>query len=482
MKRELLRMQQVYAGSYQPGGLNDFQFHIAEGEMVVLLGLSGAGKTVLYDYFKGSIPLKAGKVIFDGQECPVGARFPFVSKVLCVGQNSTLIPGLSVAENIFVINGKRKGWNLVWMPSILYRAKILLGQYAPDLKPHTLVQDLTPVQMRVVELLRAIENEVKMVLIDNAFQGIGQSDRQRLQELLNILKRKHTAILYETHEVNMRSYMPDKLVVLRRGKVVRTLYEEDFDTHFCRQLLMGNDNAPVFEKKSVFQETVLLRMEEKKRGDLLRGLVFEAKKGEIVGFYDMDNRRNVELMQILLGEKEAEDMEITFGGKDYRPQGREDIIRKRIGYLFRGPQDYDLVDSMNFMDNLTLPILTGKQVRRPFQNRKIARVIGKEYCEKLGINPEYMTGKVRDFDPYVRSRIFLERWVLFRPKMMLCVEPWADSDLYLRDLIYRAFMEMAQNGTTILIASQNMNELRSICDSIYVLNETESEIQKYTIF
>lgn len=480
MKKEILRMQEVCVGRYELGGLDHFRFRMKEGELVGLYGYSGAGKTVLYDYFVGDIPLKSGKVVFDGKICPVGMRFPYVQQVLCLGRSSTLIPGLSVAENIFVINGKRKGWNLVWKPNIYYRARILLSQYAPQLSPHTLARELTMGQMRLVELLRAIENEVKLVVIDDSFQGLGQSDMQVLVDILQVLKKRKVAILYETLEIKLNNGIMDKIVLLRKGKHIRTFYEEDFDETFCRKLLLGNETLPVFKKKPVYTTKERFRMDVTRIGKRWERTTLTVREGEIVGLYDMDNRNNIELLQMVLGEKHLPEVELFLEGKRYIPENTQQALDHRIGFLPRNMHEAPLVDTMDFRDNLSLPVLS-RQSWRIMQNRKISRLMGSEYGQLLGISPEHMQEPVKNFDFYIRSNIYLARWVLFRPKLLVCMEPWADTDLILKDIMFRAFSEMTKRGTAILIASRNMNELRSICDSIYILNEEEEAIRKYSV-
>ena len=248
MKKEILRMRQVYIGQVGIRGLNNFYFHMNEGELVCLLGYNGAGKSSLHDYFIGHLPLEFGKVEFDGQICPEGMRFPFVSKVVCLGKHSTLIPGLSVAENIFIINNKRKPWNLVNMSNVMYRAKILLSQYAPELSPHTLVRNLSQADMRIVELLRAIEKEAKLVVMDDVLQGFGQSDLRRIRQVLRALKDKNISVLCASHSVMVQSFSPDRVFVMRKGEIVRSCYEQDYNEQVIRQLLMGQDFVSAFKK------------------------------------------------------------------------------------------------------------------------------------------------------------------------------------------------------------------------------------------
>ena len=137
MKKELLRMEYVSTDSEEGSGLRDFSFYLCEGEFVNLIGLSGAGKSALYEYLSGQSPLKAGYVLYDEKESKAKEAFSFASDVFCMGEGSTLIPGLSIAENIFVISGKRKVRGFIWLPNVYYRARFLLSQYAPWLAPKT---------------------------------------------------------------------------------------------------------------------------------------------------------------------------------------------------------------------------------------------------------------------------------------------------------------------------------------------------------
>ncbi len=482
MKKEILRMQDVRVGEYEPYALDGFQLHICEGELVSVIGLSGAGKTMIYEYFLGHTPLKKGKVIYNGRVNGEGEVFSNVTDVVCIGRESTLIPGLTVAENIFIITGKRKVKGIVRMKDIYYRARILLGQYAPELSPHTLARELTPMQMRMVELLRAIENEAKLVVIDDVFQGYGQNDIFRLMQLMKNLKEKKIAILYESHETDFMKGMTDKIVILRKGKNVRTFFESDYDERLCRKMLMGTEELPVFARTRVSKERKVFRGWGL-FGDIhIGGMNIEAHEGEIVGLYDLNNRRNMEIIRMIIGEHPLKRGAIYLEGQRFEPQNLDYAIANQIGYIPQNMTDVSLVETMNFMDNLCLPVLKRTSHLKIFRDRKLTHFLGSEYMERLGIPYEERQEKVQYFDAYIQTSILLTRWILFKPKLMVCMEPCGSADMIMRDIVFRALSEMAENGTAVLVASQNMNELKTICDTVYVMNSDEkAEFRKYEI-
>lgn len=480
MKKEILRMQDVCVGDYEPYGLKDFRLHICEGEMVDILGLSGAGKTLLYEYFMGHMVLRKGKVDYNGSISREGEYFRGIMDVVCIGQDSTLIPGLSVAENIFIITGKRKIRGLIRMKNIFYRARILLGQYAPELSPQTLVWELTPAQMRIVELLRAVENEAKLVVIDDVFQGYGQKDILRISELLETLKNKGIGILYETHEMDFTRGLADRAVVLRKGQNVRTFYRNDYDERLCRRFLVGNEELPVFVRSSMSRSQVVFSARGLEGEYYVSDVDLDIHEGEIVGLYDLNNQKNMELLQIIMGQSPLKGGSLYLAEKRYEPRDLDYAIECNIGFIPRNMRAESLVGSMSFMDNLCLPVLKKTSRFKFLRDRAVLRFLGKEYMEGLGIPYGEKDTKVRCFDEYIQNSILLTRWLLFRPSLLVAMEPWGNADIIMRDIIFNAFAQMAQRGTAILIASQNMNELKTICDTIYVGNSDESsQFQKY---
>ena len=479
LKKELLRMRQVYIAGIGHRGLNHFGFHMNEGEIVYILGYNGAGKTTLYDYFNGKLPLESGKIEFDGQICPVGESFPYASKVVCLGKHSTLIPGLSVAENIFIINRKRKAWNLVSMSNVMYRAKLLLSQYAPELSPKTLVRNLSPADRRIVELLRAIENEAKMVFLDDVLQGFGQSDLGRIRRVLWDLKNKNIGVICASHEATIQPFHPDRVVAMRKGTIVRCYYEQDYTEQRVRNLLLGRKFEPAFQKKSYYTDEIVFSMYHRD-ADRQEPYIY-AKKGEIVGVFDKDNHKNVYLLQMILGKVSSDEYEMFLKNEPYTPENFNEAIKNHIGYMAEGTRDVPLVDTMNFGENLSLPVLQRIRHQKPLHVRKMIEVLNKEYGPKFKIPEKRWQDKTDCLDAYTRVCIFMECMLLFQPKMMICIEPWVGGDLTFQDMIMHNLMRMAKQGTAVLIASQNMNELRSICDSIYVVSGDEDYPVKYSI-
>ena len=252
---------------------------------------------------------------------------------------------------------------------------------------------------------------------------------------------------------------------------------------FCRRLLIGNEDPPLFEREGVSTDRVALLARGLSGEWYVREQNLTVHAGEIVGLYDLNNQKNMELLQILIGESPIREGTLYLNGKKYEPRNLDYAIKNNIGYIPCNRKTDGLVGSMSFIDNLCLPALKKSSRLKIFRNRKVPKFLGKEYMEKLGIPYEEKATKVRYFDEYIQNRILLTRWILFHPTIMVCMEPCGNVDMIMRDIIFQAFAEMARSGSAILIASQNMNELKTICDTIYVLNSDEkTQFERYEMW
>ncbi|SCP98494.1 ATP-binding cassette domain-containing protein [Anaerobium acetethylicum] len=470
MKKEILRMETVYIGDAEPYLLNNFCLSMYEGEIVNLIGLSGSGKTLLLHYFYGNVPIDKGRVVWNEKEFGPGKCFVPEQKLICIGQESSLVSKMTVAENICILSRKKKGSFFI-KGNISYRAKLLLSQYAPDIRPDMLVEELTPFQQHVVSLLRAIENEAALVVIDDIFQSYGYQEVLKIKTLLTELKNLKISILYESHRSDFMLNLSDRIVVMRKGMNVRTFYQEDYNEELCKQLLVGNELPKAYTRKSHMQKEEILRLSDFSCGETMRDVDLHINKGEVVGLYDQENYGNKELVLSLIGECAINKGMIQYQGKPYVPKNLDFAIQNNIGYLPRNRNGVSLVESMSFMDNLFLPVMK-KTSRFHFINEyAVLNFLSNEYMEELGITEKDKNRNVRCFDSYIHNSILLTRWLLFRPSLMICVEPCANADILMQNIIYDSLEKMSEQGSGVLISASDLNELKPICDRIFTIQQ-----------
>ena len=234
MKQELLSMQNIYMKQYETYTLNDFNLDLFRGQFVHIMGLSGAGKTALFDYFTGNVSIDSGFVYFAGKRYEKGMLLKDNKHIVCLGKISTLIENASVMENLFLLSSGQRTKGIIHRKELDVRARIILSKYAPDIDAHSRIRDLNEGQKRRIELIRAIDCDAKLVVIDDVFTGCDSNELSKLIALIYQMKHMKISILYESQQLDFAYYsVADQFVVMRDGKkyedhLPRGLQRKDF--------------------------------------------------------------------------------------------------------------------------------------------------------------------------------------------------------------------------------------------------------------
>lgn len=470
MDTEVVRIRGACIGDGGYGSIKGLNLLVGKGELVNIIGITGAGKTTLGDYFRGEEILHGGSVSFCGKKMSVGEKFAGTKDVICIGEVSTLLPELSIAENIGIITRRRKIRGIINKKSLNKRTDFLLSDAAPELSAEMKAKELTRVEKHIIEILRAVENEAKLIYIDIAFELYGQVDMLRMSQIISALLKRGVTIIYASRRMDAISYLSKRIVVLRKGRDVKTFYNESFSQRSLIDWISGNKREKQPHKVSHKTSQVIFKAIGLGDGGTLCGLDFSICQGEIVGFYDLNYENNLTALSILAGINRAAEGSMVLDGKKYAPSSLEEAIKQRVGYVHSLQHRSKLIDNMTFSENLALPVMQKMSTFSLFNNRRLDGFLEKEYRKVLGIKEEDVRKPISHFDIYVRMNILLYKWQLVKPQILLCEEICEETDLRMQSLVYERLIQIAKEKTAIIIASQNIKELEEICDTIYVMN------------
>jgi ABC-type sugar transport system ATPase subunit len=472
-KKEILCMHNVCLGTSE-NYLKDFRLRVCKGELIELLGITGAGKTALYRYLTGNEVLKKGSVVFQGRLYHPTERFEDTKEVICVGEQSSLLPGLSVAENICIITQKRKVSRIINRKAINYRVNLLLKQYVRGVEPDALAGSLTLPERHLVEMLRAVENEVELIYLDDIFGTYGQIDMLRVTHFMEALKEKGITVISAKRGKSVFESLTDRAIVLRDGQNVKTFYKVDYKEETFQEWMSGRTDQGIYQRHSSIQKEVVFQARNISCKSYIDQFSMKVHKGEIVGFYDMNNYANIEVIRILTGEVELLQGSMELNGKNYRPKSMEDVIKHNAGYISTMHNGSGLVDALGFAENLMLPVMLKMSLYGFLMNKRVNNYLQKEYLDLIGVDKENQYGRVSRYDIYTKTKIILYKWILAKPDLLICREICDEADVKLRNIIFEALAQMAEDGTAIVLSSHNIGELKSICDTIYLMNSSEN--------
>ena len=442
--------------------------------MVEIFGISGAGKTALYNYFMGTEALCGGQVTFDGRSFLPPERFSDTKNVVCVSKRSALVNALSIAENICIITSRRKTRGIIHRKQLNYRINLLLQQYIPELSAEMAVEALTMPQRHMVEFLRALECEAKLIYLDDIMSGYGQRDMLRMERLLAALKEKNIAIICAKHGKKPFSNITDRIAVLSRGCIVKTFYKQDYDEAALNQWMMGHNTVAALRHISHRKPAVVLEARHLEGKEYIGDFSFEIHQGEIVGFYDMNNYANLEAARIISGLCPGAAGAMRLCGKDYEPASLDQALKQGVGYI---PWYHDvsgIIETMDFGENIFLPVMKKMSYLGIFKNRKAEEFLKNEYFAQMDIPKELQNAKAVRFNIYARIQIIFQKWILARPKLLICEEITEDIDTKMKNIVLKAVDTLAAQGCGIIITAHDMKDLMNLCDTIYIMNSADS--------
>ena len=448
--------------SYVPGVpvLRDFDFDLAEGEVHALVGSNGAGKSTLAKILTGLTPASGGKIDYHGRSH---------ESVVMVLQDLNIIPTLTVAENLFLKN-------------LPHRAGVISHQKLHDSAGRALqrvglgnmdqgrpASELGVGQQQLVEIASALEKESSVLILDEPTAALTGPEIELLFENVRALRKEGVAIVYISHRMDEIAAICDRVTVMRDGERVATHQVSDVDTKQLVREMAGDDIAVrTGTKASVGVGGVGLAVENLVTDDTLKGVCFEARRGEVLGISG------------LIGSGRTETLRAIFG-VDPRSEGSMFLGPDRVPFSPTNPKQavaagLALVPEDRKVDGLLLPLsITDNTVLAMrhdwLKDDASDRDAADEACQKLAVKCDSLDQKVGDLSGGNQQKIVIARWLLRDCDVFLFDEPTRGIDVAAKETIYELLDELAGAGKTIVVVSSDLTELMSICHRIVVMSD-----------
>ncbi len=266
--------------------LKNVDMTVRSGEVHALLGENGAGKSTLIKILSGyHQPDSGGELLIDGK--PVTFKNPkeaIEASIITIYQELTLCPHMTVAENIVL--DKQDQFKGILLRKQEFRdiaARALKDLNQSDIDPDWIVKDLSIAQQQVVEIAKAVTSKAKVVLMDEPTSSISQKDAEKLMDIIRGLRASGVAVVYISHRLHEIGCIADRITVLRDGALVGTVNCTDVTDKELITMMVGREQTTVYPKREVPIGDVVLKVENLASGELLKGISFEVRKGEIMG-------------------------------------------------------------------------------------------------------------------------------------------------------------------------------------------------------
>ena len=453
--------------------LKNINMQVKRGEVHALLGENGAGKSTLIKILSGyHQPDKGGEVLINGN--PVSFKDPrdaIKASIITIYQELTLCPDMTVAENI-VLDKQRefKGFILRKSDYQVIASRVLgeLGQ--TEIDPNKSVRSLSIAQQQVVEIAKAVTSKAQIVLMDEPTSSISQSDADKLMDIIRGLKANGVAVIYISHRLHEIGGIADRITVLRDGELVDTVNNADVVEQDLINMMVGRELTNVYPKREVPIGDVVLKVEDLSSNELLKGISFEVRKGEILGIGGLVGSRRTEMLETLFGLRPITAGKIYLNGKELNPKNPRHVIQNHIAFVTEDRKKNGLVLCLPVHENINMV-----NVQRPsfagYLNWPKLKDNANRHRKTLNIRLSKIEQIVSSLSGGNQQKVALAKWLDFAPQVIIFDEPTRGIDIGAKTEIYSIMGELAARGTAILMVSSELPELISVADRILVMQE-----------
>lgn len=453
--------------------LSHVTFTAIEGKVNVLVGENGAGKSTLMKIISGAEQPDSGTVRLAGSTVAFrSSRDAIQAGVGIIHQELSLLPNLSLAENIFAGRELRRARIFTDLPAERRAAAALLHRLGQDLDPDTLVETLPVGQQQLVEIAKALAGDLRILIMDEPTSALSATEVDVLFQVMRDLKASGMTLIYISHRLEELRRIGDVVTVLRNGQVVARRPMAEATTGWIAEQMTGRelgrlpDHGRTVPQDNVLRVTGLSAVPP--RGTAVRDVSLSVHSGEIVGIYGLLGAGRTELLECIAGSRALSGGDIVIAGQP----GAKRSLAERLGQgVVLVPEDRQrdgLVQTMSVKDNMLLASL--RQVApRALLSERLAKVLVRQQADGLRIKFPGMNSLVTALSGGNQQKVLIARALLTSPKVLLLDEPSRGVDVGAKGEIFRIMRELSDQGMGILFTSSDLTEVLSVPDRILVM-------------
>ncbi|HWL69566.1 MAG TPA: sugar ABC transporter ATP-binding protein [Geminicoccus sp.] len=454
--------------------LEGVDFACRRGSIHAVLGENGAGKSTLIKIIAGVVQPDEGTMRLAGQ--PVRFRDPLAANaagVVCIFQELSLMPDLSVADNIGISNPPRTRLGLIDRRAQRRRTEELLARVGcEDVNPLEQVKNLPLSRRQMVEIAKALGRGPRLLILDEATSALTSSDVLKVYDILKKLREEGLSLLYISHRMHEIEELADTCSVFRNGRHIETFPAGTHSPDEIVQLMIGREMAHVYPPKPAGRGAAppVLEVQDLRWGDRLNGVSLKVGKGEIVGLGGLDGQGQRELQLALFGVLSGLSGQVLVDGRPVTLASPAQAKHRSIGMALI-PEDRKtegLMLPMSIADNLGMAAMdsltTGVFVDPAKERAAIQRMV-----EKLKIKVGDVGNPVATLSGGNQQKVVIAKWLLTEPRIILLNDPTRGIDVGTKQELYQLLRDLADAGASILFYTTDYDELIGCCDRVLIL-------------
>lgn len=457
--------------------VDNVSFELRRGEIMALIGENGAGKSTLMQILGGSQTADAGQIFLDGKVVEfASAHDGLAAGIAMVFQELSLVGGLAIAENIFANRQPVGRFNNIHWRMLYQQTEEVLHRFNLDLDPATPVKHLSMGQQQILEILKAITSDPKVLILDEPTSSLTPTETDDLFANIQLLQKRGMTFIYITHKLSEVFELADRVMVMRDGKKIGIREVAAVNENDLVAMMVGREigdiyGAPSAELSQDDLEYFYFRIEDLTHRNKFHGVSLGLKHGEILGLAGLVGAGRTELARSIFGLLPKSAGRILIDGKSIEINAPRDAINHGIAYLTEDRKAQGLFLDMGLSDNLIAPILKMFTRRSGFLDYDQIETHAIAQIKDFDIATPSTKQKVINLSGGNQQKCMIAMWMGTQPKVVIFDEPTRGVDVGARFEIYQKLRELTFKGVGILLISSELPELIGLCDRILVMHQ-----------
>lgn len=478
----MLRMKSITKSFPGVKALDEVDIVVEKGEIHFIVGENGAGKSTLMKVLSGIYPYGDydGDIIFDGKIKHFhGIKDSVSDGIVIINQELELFPNLTVYENVFVGHEIHNNLSVMRWDKTKEEAKKYLDMVGLDVDIYSLVGLLGVGKQQLVEIAKALSQNVKLLILDEPTAALNEDDSENLLNLIVELKKQGITSIMISHKLKEVEAIADSITVLRDGKTVASMVKDEINEREIIKNMVGRDIEDIFPKRpkysggEVVLETVHLNaFDPSLNRYIVSNSNINVRKGEVVGIAGLMGAGRTELAHSLFGNPKNYKITgstIVFGNA-VKLSSPKVAIENGIAYVSEDRKKDGLILEESIGQNITISSLK-KISKMGVINYLTQNMFAEQFVKDLNIKTPTILQKIKNLSGGNQQKVQVSKWLFADPKILILDEPTRGIDVGAKYEIYTIINDLVAKGMSIIIISSELPEILGMCDRVYVIAE-----------
>jgi len=464
--------------------LNDVSIEIRRGEIQGLIGENGSGKSTVTSIISGMQKADAGEMIFKKESWTPTTMLEALEKGIgMIVQENGTVPGISVAENIFLGESHRfkifgkdgKRWGIVNKKKMVQEAQKALDDIgATHIKAEVLTGALDMQDRKLIEIAKIMIKNPEVLIVDETTTALSQIGRDIIYKIMNQMKESNKAVVFISHDLDEIVTVCDSLTVLRDGKIIVTFSKEEFNEDLIKTSMIGRELQGDYYRSDYdgsHMDEVVMEVVDANLGNQLKDFNLKIHKGEIVGIGGLSHCGMHTLGKVLFGAKKPDNGKVLVRGRELKNEA--DAMKEKIGYAAKDRDVESLCLNASIRDNIAIGGLDCFAVKKFLILLDKEKEYVQKQIENLSVKCQGMNQYVSALSGGNKQKVVFGKWIGRGSEILILDCPTRGVDIGVKQAMYQLMYQMKKEGKTIVIISEEMAELIGMSDRLVVMKDGE---------